>query len=305
MDGPEVCWVILSQHTFYEMYSRAIVPYVARRRNFRKMGFGAARLAYQYGPRAVGALKTIGRAARRWKKKKSYKRLAVSSAIRTTRVRAQDTIRAAALQFRFLEVQPIRIGVQGNAVGQRRNITVNVSGIKICEVWHHKFNGETADSAVLECHWALCRLKAPLEDDQTPTVDAIKAYIAPKFFRENGVGVDRETPFVEPTATMTWDFRYNCLPLNPDRFNILSHKKFILTAQMAQSVATGSWMHRHEKYYKLKTSMTFANASDQFGKTPYFIVRWHQSVAAQDFPNNPITYDAVEYNNRHKVYFRD
>lgn len=267
----------------------------------------------RYGVTAYRAARTISRYWRKRKgrymanrrKKGRYTRLAEYQ--RKSRVKAPESLLTSQnLGLASLQVTPINIADKSLDLEDRTNIAVRLSGIKICETWTHQFNGDEAFGSTLDCHWALCQLKSPLDGTSNVTISLdIRQYIEGDFFRGSSNKLDRERSFLQPGPNSLWQYYHNCLPLNTERFNVLTHKKFTLTAQSTNSVATGAWFHKIDKYFPIRRNFVFKENADNFGKLPFFIVRWCNTVSRQDYPSDPTTNTPVVWHLRHKTYYRD
>lgn len=253
-----------------------------------------AELAFKYGRKAVPAVRKIARMYRRYKKRSKASKRSEPAPKRTRqvydRLGVDQNINLAELDIRTIQFTP-----QGTGMGQREKLITHVRGIKICD---HLFNIRSNNiQASVEVHWALCQLKCPLETIETGNLDVqnqlIKDYVAPGFFRDNRtqeVGLPnqpgRTRPFVD--FQIQYPFDYLCQPLNPDRFHIITHKRFVLNSRTDQSQANGTWFKKCDKYFKLNKNMAFWNEDDNFGKYPFFVAIWYATRTAQDYPTSPV-----------------
>lgn len=262
----------------------------------------------RYGTMAYRAARTIGRAYKRYNRykkrrggrlargKRKYQRLSAPSAKRrcTVRQTTDDAETLLDVPIQNLVIIPIEFGPQrGTGNGVRNHNTVTLKGIHICE--NMLPDSFQSVNSTVEVHWALCQLKAPLEEfsDNVRGSEAglIKDYIKDRFFRNNSAenvasGIGNTTrPFIDANGTIStpWDWLYTCDPLNTELFNVLARKKRIVTTESAQSNATGAWIWKWNKYFKMNKRFAFHNEDDVFGRLPFFTCVWYTTVDPRDY----------------------
>lgn len=254
-----------------------------------------ARLAY-YGARAAWSnRKAIGRAAtkiarwyRRRRGRKPYSRR-VHGARRTGRSMGAvtyATTRNTKTLYEHLLAFP---DMSGTSIGHRQSHSIRLSGIKCC--WEFINNQDYP----IEVHWALCQYKTQGEQSIDFKTD---------FFRDPAGTTTRTTSFTDGGAN--WFLAYKCLGINPDRFNIVTHKRKILDSRTgggtdSRSTREALWYWKINKYYKLNKTVTFENAADTQPMRPYVIFYWWVSVRRADY-NSAHSAVAVEQDDR--IYFR-
>ena len=268
-------------------------------------------LASKYGPKSYKAVKLIAKKWRTYRKKRKPQaaRRTNPSIPRRSRVEGRITVDEQLSPFN-LDVRVIAMPVKSDVIGTREALQMKLHGIKLCETYYN--TRENNLGATVELHWALCQLKAPLEEfDESNASNQeaiIKEYISGAFFRDNTKdltttgSLGRSAPFVD--APLLYPFDYLCRPLNKDRFNIITHKRFDLPPRSPESLAMKTWFRKVERYFKINKMVAFRNERDRFGKCPIFVCTWHVTKSPEDYPTTPAT--AAPYVRRsfqENVYF--
>lgn len=269
---------------------------------------------YRYGKQAVGAARMVQSAWRRYRKRRATKFGKRITAAKKTRARARTIYRPTTnattdINYGRLEINTVAFqSLEGTQISGRQGDTVYVKGLEFC-TWVYNIPTSNAipgtgvkSTVPIEFHWALCQLKAPLEELQNFKVDEmntkIRNYISPHFFRnrqqqfqpptdpraETNDGYSRA--FNDPTLATDWQLEQLCSPLNSDRFNIITHKRFRLLPKGEETIANGTWMKKIKKYFPLNKKVQFSGNTDVFGKFPFFTCMWWQVLDPTDHPQN-------------------
>lgn len=266
-----------------------------------------AKRARMYGPTAVRA----GARIYRWYKRQSKRRHKAHrrSAPPTRRVgRAQERYFIDnLLSHATLNIRPIQLCNMENELADRTNITMYLKGLQLCDTLYN--NTENNLLRTVEVHWALCQLKCPMEtfveSDRAAQSVAISDYIQDVFFRDYakttaGPGLAaRATPFV--TKPLSYPYDYLCAPINTDRMNVITHKRFTLVTRNTNTIANRSWKKKIDKYFPIKKRIAFTNERDVFGKTPFFVCTWYVEPAAEDYDSTVAGF--IKHSFKDKVVF--
>lgn len=293
---------------------RAITPYgtSAIQRSVRSgVGTGLARYAAYKGAKYAGrAMKNYmaKRIQRAYKKSKASRRTEKGSR-QTTRQfgNISDAGIVQTINHRQLIVDPIPFPIQGAEVGFRLGSTIRVSGIKLCERIVN-----TSDKAV-RLHWCLLQPK----DRGPQTANTVRE----SFFRQTKVNSNdptltvRSYTFNDAGVAAPYDMRYDCYPLNPDKFNIITHKKILLNPK--DVLVNGSVgddfinpvFRRYalimERYWSFKKKrMTFNDSQDDVPEHPILRVMWFQIADPTDNPLDP-TDITINRTKESVVYFKN
>lgn len=271
-------------------YKRALVraamrtPYGKRART----AYAVGRHVYHNAGRYRAAASRIAGAYRRYK---SYRARAAKSEPPRAKAYAQITPGGLEVRYRQLAFEAIEWASRTGELGEREGSTVFLKGIRICE--QYEWTGTEARDAI-EMHFALVQLRC-LEDDPVTK-------FAPKFFRDNSSKGDKSFPFTNASGATTWDFRYNCLGINPDQFQIITHRKKTL---FRATTDRGRWIWKINKYFKIKKCLHFDDDSDILPNKPFYVVFWW-NYAAQTNNNarDPLTAPVVRRSFKHVQVFR-
>lgn len=196
---------------------------------------------------------------------------------RVIRSRAQTTRQHgdqpswSGVPLRNLQLEKLTWPDQGSSVGDRLGPTIRVSGFKLCEQFHN-------DQAYpIVVHYAVVQLKRA----STSSSGSVKT----NFFRETHSS-NRSSTFVDAVATapQTYEFKYDCSPINPDNLNILMHEKRVLSAENTDlQWWTDTW--KFDKYIKMNgTKFTFDVATTgSEPNNPVYRVIWWQPLRHNDW----------------------
>lgn len=195
-----------------------------------------------------------------------------------------------------------QISSVNNAYNQRCGHTVHVSGIKLC---HYFANYEPNTNWSL--HVALVQPKRPITDTN----------LSDNFFRDHTSTTTRALDFPAPTAATNWDFRIDCYGINPDKFNVLFHNRYVLGSP-TRRFFNGStvednptpnneyrWMVRYDKYIKLNKRFTFDNPGDTDPINPIYVLAWYTTLNSATFPSDPTLVTAIEHHFNEQVFFKN
>jgi len=258
-----------------------------------------ARQAVRYGPRVIRAVRGIQRRFRsKWSRR-------VQPNTKTSPLSIRQEI-GSGLNYtvRNLATDQIRFPTSGTQglVMARDNIISYLSGIKICE---HFTNLST--TVPLEVHWALCQSKREITDPAGISAPGALLELTSEFFKDKSVqgSSPQIRTFSNAVIGTPYDFRYQCLPLNNDRFNVISHRKFFL----AQNDSNGRGSMRHqrkfERYFKLGKTIKFKNMDDEVSTHPFFTFMWYQPLSGIDWPGDPPGSSWLQRSLNYTTFIRD
>lgn len=170
----------------------------------------------------------------------------------------------------------------------RKSQTVFFSGIKVCN-WF-----KNLQSFPIVIHTALLQLK-----DYHPADSNEPADFENDFFRDAKAVNQRNKPFTD--ALTVWDSDYYCAAINPDKFNILSRRKYHL-AGVGETRGHRLSYTSDEKYYKIGKNVAFETVTAVQPTHPFYYVYWAVAENPQDWTSaGTLTYDAYF---SEKVYWR-
>lgn len=275
----------------------ALVPYVPNKYVLAKRAIQYAPMVYRAAKRAKVdrvAMKAVKRIQRKWRKSRSKaSKRSAPPANRTARM--NDTVVVNQnIPYASLLIRAIKFDTMQANLGRRDQLNVFVKGFSICQTFWNRTDQNRLGT--MEVHWALCQLNCPLENPPDggagPMGEAIRTVIRPTFFRDgqkentftSGENA-RAIPFVDTPGV--YPFEYLCQPLNKDKFHVITHKRFRLSTKSEQTVATGTWVKKMRKYFKINKWVSFNNENDIFGKKPFFVAIWYVHLDPEDYPADP------------------
>lgn len=212
-------------------------------------------------------------------------RLSAPNARQTTRQLAAES--SSDVGQKILNYYAVRFPLIGLGPGFRLGTTVNLRGIRIWELF------ENNSTFSVECHWALVQPKDP--DVPLSNNDVLKN----KFFRnaDEELTPDRAINFVDGVAyAQTHRTNY----INPDKFHILHHRRWVLDPKMRQPDPNGPppeagddyplKQARHTKqidrYFRFNKIMNFNDGGDTVPNKPILILFWQLPIDAANFDVN-------------------
>lgn len=224
------------------------------------------------------------------KKPRLYKSLTqrlAPEAITTTRQSGQTIVNNENIPLRNLEFRGFTWPTAGSGDNQRLGSTVKVSGIKICETFANIQNH------AIEVHYAIIQ---PRHETNSENLD---------FFRSTNSSGSRSTDFVDllPGGLVTFDYKYNCMPINPDKWHVLLHEKKMLSFDN-DSHCDNFW--RIERYINLKgRRFAFSDSDSTEPVKPLYRVFWWNPLRSSDWGSpapNPLP--TIEHMSNSTIYFR-
>lgn len=145
---------------------------------------------------------------------------------------------------------------QGTEITQRTRNMINLKGFRICGSWLN-----TSDTNNQFVNYALINPKNNVNINND------------EFFRS--YGTERSLSFDSPELTA---MDYHCRPINTDDFNIISHKRFKLSAKSSDTQNNTSHEHRVMRYIKCKRQLRYtAYGEQEYASTPIWFVWWFDS----------------------------
>jgi len=303
-------------------YTRRVNQYINdMSNNLRDFSYGPKRSMYQFHHRGNPAMINRKPTAKRASQIRG-KRNAVPRALRSN-----DTMRhCQAIGFKHAEIfsalqtlKALRIrmpdakylvdgAIASQKPGQRSSSVIHCKGIKQHYIW------ENRTQFPFMLHYALCQVKEEKADINNLTE------LRKGFFRDNTFSSDKEIDFTDaPLSSDFYQMYLEHYSINPDRFNILFHKKVTLDPSIRKDdvvpgedneitgprpIRESPGVHRFKYYQKINQQITFNDSSDLnvrpflmfFWITPMYPSQWVNGAAdAQSQSVNCRGYDTVYY----------
>lgn len=169
-------------------------------------------------------------------------------------------------------------------IDRRSRDIANVRGLKFC--WQMM----STSGSTLTCNWALVVPKTAAEPATTG------------FFR--GYGTTREVNF----STSLSSNEIHCLPINTDRYTVLTHKRFILGPANLNTTTTtpiGSWKNvkQFHKYVKVSRQFRFDGTAIIPENNPIFVCYWFDEWLKSG--STPVATSVVSLLTTDVIYFRE
>lgn len=266
----------------------AVIPYLPQAamamRNKRKYSAAAKAAKFVYDNR-----ETIGNAAKGVfrsmpKRKKGNPRAGRSAKATSTGFSA--LLSPSTINIKTLFTNVISFPPQGTTANGRTGFHIDLNGIKICT---HLYNDATFP---VEAHFALVRWR-----DREPG-----SYLD-DFFTDTGGTGDRTLNYV---SNDTYDIRQKCYPLNPQKWDILTHKRKIMGVRNANSsIKEADWFWKINQYFPINKTLEFETVTDVAPRFPFVYLIWYQAVDPADTPAGSQpglvrheNFERVSFNNR-------
>lgn len=235
--------------------------------NVARMGLRAYRRSGRPAPRSVS--RRAGQASR-------------------SRTRQFSTFSAAVVPQCVLATRTILFPSQQTTAYGRIGHTIRLVGYKLC------MKLENVSNVPLEIHWAFARLKTGVqtEDDQ---VD---------FFRQQRNSAFRTEDF--PTGNTSWPHQVICNPINPDKFDIITHKRRILDGKGASPpyLQDGRWLWKIDHYFKFNgKQVSFDATNSSIPHRPFKIFVWGITPTDAGYTNAGT--DHIRIIHKDLIYFRN
>lgn len=147
-------------------------------------------------------------------------------------------------------------------------------GFKICQTFYN-------DALYpIEIHWAVLRFK----NKEYATLDTALPEVRADFFRDPINTLDREADF--PTSTAAYDQRLKCYPINPNRFDIMTHQKFMMGGKLSTiSVNDSKHVMKIERWFRINKKLEFETPTAVNPNFPFILVSWACNVDPNDYSN--------------------
>lgn len=276
----------------------------ARAARLVRMGMRSYRMARPI-MRKIGRSR-IPRFSDRRKGKKSYARRATNAT--GSSIQRQTNMLDVDLPLRTLQTTTLTFPKRDNLENDKYNRTgrfLYFSGVRICESF---VNNSRFVDAHFEIHYAIWQPKADIDDLNTFLAENKLSHF--RDTRDNASGDTRNTsPFVdlaEDTTNGQFDMKYSCMPMSPDKINIIFHwRKRIGPSTLQALFETNTW--KLEKWIPIKKKIEFNSALDQTPRRPFVVQTW-VTCHNKKYWENIISSNAVEKNSvvtrsfKHQVY---
>lgn len=165
--------------------------------------------------------------------------------------------------------------------GSRGSSTIHVSGIR----WYHEVTCDCTEPIMV--NFALIQPRAGEGNNTNIKAD---------FFRDPANVLDKSKDFVDNVLSEDWANRM--LKLNPDKFHILTHKRFqldprtsVLNDSLGEPQFNQPYTTKEAKFHKkmdtfLKIGKTFNfdRPGDVFPRHPIYVVWWWVPLFSNSFP---------------------
>lgn len=161
------------------------------------------------------------------------------------------------------------------------NMTVFLKGF----VMHARYQNITVHPIIV--HHAIVQLKENVNSLQFPTA----AIIGVNMFVDPTNNNDRYKDYDGNQAN--WQALQENMSLNPDKFNIMFHKKIVLDGHLSNrpDQANGKWYQFDRRYYKVNKQFEFETSSDVNFTKPFIELTWAEWLLGK--PASGFTDDAV------------
>lgn len=168
-----------------------------------------------------------------------------------------------------------------------------VKSIKLCATFAN------TSQVPIHMHMALIQ---PKQADVTAVSD-----ITTDMFVDSTSSSDKFVDFIPLSLDTSWDRGQDCRGLNKNKFNIVTHQKFLLnpgqdpTTEIPTKREHGSSWRHFEKYYKINKRFEFDTNTDAYPTHPLWLLVWWETV----LPNNSSFTNTPGFNVNINSYIKD
>lgn len=249
-----------------------------------RLGSGAGRVGA--GLLAIDAMRAARGAYRR------YQRRSGPGSKRASQVSGEwqpgTTVTPDTLPWHTLETIPLVDIERGTGIRQRLSGRVFIKGFKIC----CRFRSEL--TFPVEVHWAIFQEKVKGSTALTS-----------EFFRDTSFATQRTRDFVNRTGSGdVYDIRQLCNPINSERFNVITHRKFRLRNKPTTTTESQGmgWYHSVDTYIPIKRRVSYESVNSDFNEKPWYIAFWWLPIEEFRFSDSLVN---LQYFLRKDVYYSD
>lgn len=274
-------------------------------------GYAMAARAIQYGWRNRKRIKRAAKAVYRMGKRRrtaKWGRRTMPNA--KARAQAKQDIIPVATQEQFpmgsLQIKSLPWPTFGDGLRQRERNMIRFKGVKICRYFEYfRDLGGADDIGPIELHWALVQFKDPvlLTTDLQNLND---------FFRSHESDTTRSQNFPTYGSSSGWDMTMNCQPINPEKYRIITHRRYLLEPRNNTTGVSGIYGKNRtphfvkiEKYFKFNKVMNFRNQSDGVPDNNIVEVYWYNTATLAGFPADPVAKNYITSNKANTLYYGD
>lgn len=270
----------------------ALAPLIKSGINPRNRRFAAAAAKMAWNNR--GSYARPNKRARKARRGGTAKRAAPSAKTQTKQHGEMDET-TRAVQMKTLKAELVSFPSLGTGIGGRLSSQINLRGIKVCEEFYND------NDFPIEVHFAIVQLKHKAAGDDLGEIET-------SFFRDTTSDIKRSRNF--PTGGVGSDLKaVKCLPLNPDKFHIITHTKRTLGSVKVVDSSAGnqsvllkeSGFHwKHDRYYKINRTVAFDEIDQQLPERPFYCLYWWAPVDPAFYDNGN---SLVRHNFMRQIYF--
>lgn len=163
-------------------------------------------------------------------------------------------------------IQPCFPPTDNDSLRNAPALSYFLTGVKLC--LSYVSGGGTAPAHI---HWAIVQLKAY---NETVTTANLKT----EMLTSHSSSTDRYVDFVDGG---TWDKSQDCSPLNPRKFNIITHQRFLMSAgpegNYPKNVLIDKWIPVNKKF-------EFENTSSTASVKPLVFMTWWEGLEPTNLP---------------------
>lgn len=184
---------------------------------------------------------------------------------------------------------PPATGANLGSVRTANTANVFVKGIKLCSTFFNRSNYP------IRVHFAIVQMKGMNQG----ALD-----VGPDMFSCSQIGQeDQYVNFVNVTTNAQWDKDQDCYNLNPNKFNILFHRRFDLNGLAANDFRRegGATWKTMDEYIKIGKTFSYDSINFTQVEHPLFVLVWHETI----YPSDAVGTENIQMNIRHHTYFKN
>lgn len=182
-----------------------------------------------------------------------------------------DQTTLVSLAKRTLSVQWMHNLPKSGGMRDRIGNSIYLKGFKLCFYIHNNQN-----IGPIIFHWAILQRK----NKCISTLDEWKE----SFFRNHSSETEKASDFVDDVTASGWNMEYICFPINPDRYNVITHRKVFLYNENTYNFgANAKNIKLLDKYIPIKRRMNFEQVSGAYPEKAFSLAYWWMPLKSTEW----------------------
>lgn len=177
-----------------------------------------------------------------------------------------------------------------DSLGAAPGMIYTLSGFKLCATFRN--------TGPVPIHVHMCIVQ-PTQEDATITD------IRSNMLKDPSSLNSKKQDYVDAITVASWDRDQDCATLNPRKFNIYTHQKFVLgpsddTGRTDRNNSGDNYVHM-EKYFPVNKKFEFENTTSTDVEKPFWCLVYYETL----FPTSATGLNYLSHNVSHLAYVRN